>query len=241
MSWILEFLGVLLSPAVIPITLALTSAHASPLYMTLAPPLGTLCALTSWLTLTKTLYGAVNITTTFENWPMFTGCTVGLFVPLVLWLAMWPLHRRQPYDWDRLFLMQAAQPRPGDRAYEPGDVGDLGAEWCPAGLARAARNAKIVSAVMCLIFLVIIPFSLYGAGYVFSRKFFTGWTVVVFIWSWLAAAVIWCLPIWEARKSFAAVVRGIVGAKSASNSDSSELGAAEEKDLSNVSDREIAP
>jgi hypothetical protein len=34
--------------------------------------------------------------------------------------------------------------------------------------------------------------------------------VVVFIWSWVAALLIWCLLIWEARTSFAAVFRGLI-------------------------------
>lgn len=222
MGWVLEFLGVVLGPAVIPITLAVNSAHASPRFMEIAAPVGTVCGLVSWLGSTKGVYGAVNITTTYENWPMFIGCTVGLFVPLLIWLVMWPLHK-DPYDWDKLFHMQAAQPRPGDRSYEPGDVSDLGGDWDPAGLARASRNAKIVSAVMCLIFLIIIPFSLYGTGYIMSRDFFIGWTVVVFFWAWVAAATIWTLPIWEARHTFASVFRGIISGKRASDNNGSDV------------------
>lgn len=123
---------------------------------------------------------------------------------------MWPLHRT-PYDWDRLFLMQPLEPRPGDKMYSREDVADIGDDWDPAGLARASRNAKIVSSVMVLIFLVIIPFSLYGSGYIFSRNFFTAWTVVVFIWSFVAAGLIWFLPLWQAREMWMNVVRGVLG------------------------------
>jgi hypothetical protein len=214
MGWILEFIGVVLGSAVIPITLAVNSAHASPLWMQISAPIGTACGMAAWLGTTKGMYGTVNVTTTFENWPMFAGCIVSLFVPLLLWLAMWPLHKTA-YDWDRLFLMQSLQPRPGDKIYTHDDDKDLGVDWDPAGLARASRNAKIVSVILCLIFLIIIPFSLYGSHYIFSRKFFIGWTVVVFIWSWCAALLIWCLPIWEARATLIAVVRGIFGGKKA--------------------------
>lgn len=210
MGWVLEFLGVVLGSAVIPITFAVNSAHASPLWMTISPPIGTACSLIAWLTLTKSMYGAVNVTTTFENWPMFAGCTTGLFVPLVLWLAMWPLHKK-PYDWDQLFLMQALHPRAGDKVYTHDDDKDLGHDWNLAALSRASRNAKIVSAILCAIFLIIIPFSLYGTGYIMSRKFFIGWTVVVFLWSFAAALTIWCLPVWESRRTFANVFKGLLG------------------------------
>lgn len=123
---------------------------------------------------------------------------------------MWPLHRT-PYDWDRLFLMQPLEPRPGDKMYLHEDVMDIGDDWDPVGLARASKNAKIVSSVMVLIFLVIIPFSLYGSGYIFSRNFFTAWTVVVFIWSFVAAGLIWFLPLWQAREMWMNVVRGVLG------------------------------
>ncbi|KAI0143392.1 hypothetical protein BJ166DRAFT_629762 [Pestalotiopsis sp. NC0098] len=210
MGWILEFLGVALGSAVVPIILAVNSAYVSPAYMSFAAPVGSICALASWLGSAKGMYGEVTVTTLYENWVMFIGCTVGLFVPLIIYAAMWPLHRT-PYDWDRLFLMQPLEPRPGDKMYSREDVADIGDDWDPVGLARASRNAKIVSSVMVLIFLIIIPFSLYGSGYIFSRNFFTAWTVVVFIWSFVAAGLIWFLPLWQARKMWMNVVRGVLG------------------------------
>ncbi|KAI1869975.1 uncharacterized protein JN550_005565 [Neoarthrinium moseri] len=210
MGWILEFLGVLLGPAVIPIILAVNSAHVSPAYMTYSAPIGSTCALVSWIVTAKGMFGAVTVDTLYENWSMFVGCTVGLFVPLIIYFAMWSLHRT-PYDWDQLFLMQALEPRPGDKVYSYDDTTDLGDDWDPPALAKASRRAKIVSLVLVLVFLIIIPFSLYGTGYTFSRNFFTGWTVVVFLWSWVAAAVIWFLPLWQARKTWLGVMRAALG------------------------------
>ncbi|KUJ16990.1 uncharacterized protein LY89DRAFT_646074 [Mollisia scopiformis] len=205
MGWILEFLGVVLGPAVFPITLGVTSSHVSPIFMTYAPPIGTVCALAAWLGCTKGMYGTINVTTTFENWPMFAGCLVGLMIPLLIWLAMRPFTKA--YDWDLLFLMA------GDRSFTLEDDESLGLDWNPQELARASFLAKTVSAVLCLIFLVLIPFPMYGTGYIMSRKFFTGWTVVVFIWSWSAALLIWCLPIWQSRAAFGRILAGMLGRK----------------------------
>ncbi|KAF2763883.1 hypothetical protein EJ03DRAFT_283216 [Teratosphaeria nubilosa] len=238
MGWILEFLGVLLGAAVVPIVLAVNSAHVSPQYMVFAAPTGTACAFASWLGLTKGMYGSINVTTTFENWPMFCGCTVSLFVPLIIWLAMWPYHTKA-YDWAKLFRMEAAQPRPGDLSFEPDDNSDLG-DWDPIGLARASRNAKIVSLVLCLIFLILIPFSLYGTGYIFSRAFFTAWTVVVFVWCWVAALLIWCMPVWEARASFRAIAHGIWGGKTMPESPSAAPNG-REKTVPRITGEEVEP
>lgn len=210
MGWILEFLGVVLGSAVVPITLAVTSAHVSPYYTTWAAPIGTICGLAAWLGVTKGMYSEINVTTTFENWPMFAGCVVSLFLPLVIWLAMRPFVRTA-YDWDLLFLMIPAQPREGDISYTHDDDESLGLDWDPKELARASMMAKTVTAVLCLIFLVIIPFPMYGAGYIMSRKFFTGWTVVVFIWSWIAALLIWCMPIWQSREPLGKAIKGLFG------------------------------
>jgi hypothetical protein len=84
MGLILEFTGVVLGSAVIPITLAVTSAHVSPYLTTYAAPIGTISGLAAWLGVTKGVYGEVNITTTFENWTMFAGCLVSLMVPLLI-------------------------------------------------------------------------------------------------------------------------------------------------------------
>ncbi len=209
MGWLLEFIGVLLSSAVLPIVMAINSNHVSPVFMAIAPPTGTMCAIISWLVSARVMYGAVNMDTTYENWPMFIGCVFGLFTPLLMWAVWYPF--TTPYDWDQLFTMRAVQPHANDHTYELDDVADLGDDWHPAGLAKASRDAKIVCVVLIIIFLIIIPFSLYGTGYIFSRGFFTGWTVIVFIWAWVAALLIWIMPIYEARHTWYNIVRALAG------------------------------
>ena len=209
MGWILEFVGVVVGSAVIPITMAVTSAHVSPHFTTWAPPIGTICGICTWLALTKGIYGDINVDTTFENWPMFGGCLVSLTIPLIMWLCMRPFVKA-PYDWDLLFLMIPRHPRPGDVSYtHDDDDNSLGLDWDPKELSRASFMAKTVSGVLCLIFLIIIPFPMYGSGYIMSRKFFTGWTVLVFIWSWTAALLIWCMPVWQSRGPLIKVAKGI--------------------------------
>ena len=207
MGWMLEFIGVVCGAAVVPITLALISARVTPLYMIISAPVSTIAGVAAWLGTTKGMFGTIDITTTFDNWSMFAGCITSLCLPMVIWLVMLPF--TPSYDWDRLFCMEALEPRPGDAVRQRGDESDLGADWDAVALRAAGVRAKWISGVLCLIFLVIIPFSLYGSGYVFSRGFFTGWMVIVFLWSWTAALLIWCLPIWESRKQLWKVISGV--------------------------------
>lgn len=214
MGWILEFVGVFVGSAVFPITLALTSSHVSYLFMTYAPPIGTVCGVAAWLGCTKGMFDTVNIDTTYENWPMFSGCLVSLMIPLLIWIATRPF--TPAYDWDHLFLMIPRQPRAGDETFSHEDDESLGLDWDPTELARASFIAKTISGVLCLIFLVLVPFPMYGTGYVMSRGFFTGWTVVVFVWAWCAAILILCLPIWQSRMAFARIFKGILGMRKVS-------------------------
>jgi hypothetical protein len=63
-----------------------------------------------------------------------------------------------------------------------------------------------------LIWLAMCPFvARYDWDLLMSRKFFTGWTVVVFIWSWCAALLIWDKPVWQSRGPLVAAARGIFG------------------------------
>jgi hypothetical protein len=141
---------------------------------------------------------------------MLAGCLVSLMVPLLICACMRPFVLT-PYDWDLLFLMIPAQPRAGDVSYTHDDDESLGLDWDPKELARASKMVKTISDVLCLIFLVIIPFPMYGAGYIMSKKFFTGWTVVVFIWSWCAALLIWIMPVWQSRGPVFRTVKGVFG------------------------------
>ena len=47
-----------------------------------------------------------------------------------------------------------------------------------AKLLRASKIAKAMTVILTLALLVLWPMPMYGSGYIFSKKFFTGWVVV---------------------------------------------------------------
>lgn len=77
-------------------------------------------------------------------------------------------------------------------------------------LHRASRISWILTASLTLIFLVLWPMPLYGTGYVFSKKFFTGWCVVGILWLFFSAGCVGLYPLWEGRKSMARTSKGII-------------------------------
>lgn len=50
---------------------------------------------------------------------------------------------------------------------------------------------------------------LYGSGYVFSKKFFTGWVVVGILWLFCSCFCVGLYPLWEGRHSMSNTFRGI--------------------------------
>ncbi|KAJ4361273.1 hypothetical protein N0V95_002042 [Ascochyta clinopodiicola] len=70
-------------------------------------------------------------------------------------------------------------------------------------LKRAGLKALVMALALCLAFLILWPIPMYGSRYIFSKQFFTGWIVVVFLWAFFAAIAITCTPIWEGRKDIA--------------------------------------
>jgi len=77
-------------------------------------------------------------------------------------------------------------------------------------LKRASVIAKSLTAFMTVALLVLWPMPLYGTGYVFSRRFFTGWVSVGILWLFCSAFCVGLYPLWEGRRSMLGTVRMIV-------------------------------
>ena len=94
----------------------------------------------------------------------------------------------------------------------PGAVGLTAAENAAEqkSLARSSLIAKSMTAVLTLCLLILWPMPMYGSGYVFSKKFFTGWVVVGILWLFCSAGAVGVYPLWEGRASMAHTFRGIV-------------------------------
>ena len=82
-------------------------------------------------------------------------------------------------------------------------------------LLRASKIAKMTTAAMTLVLLVLWPMPLYGTGYIFSQKFFSGWVIVGIIWLLCSSVAVGLYPLWEGRASmarnFGGMLRDITG------------------------------
>lgn len=68
-------------------------------------------------------------------------------------------------------------------------------------LLKASFIAKTMTVVLTLSLLILWPMPMYGTGYVFSEKFFTGWVVVGILWLFMSIFMVGLYPVFEGRHS----------------------------------------
>lgn len=76
-------------------------------------------------------------------------------------------------------------------------------------LKRASKIAGYLCLFLCIAMLVVWPMPMYGSKYVFSKRFFTGWVVVGFIWIFFTAFMVIIFPLYEGREGIYTSLRGI--------------------------------
>ncbi|AOW02940.1 Sodium:solute symporter family-domain-containing protein [Yarrowia lipolytica] len=76
-------------------------------------------------------------------------------------------------------------------------------------LDKYAKISRIITIVMAVCLLVLWPMTMYGTGYVFSKKFFTGWVAVGFVWIFFSTIMVIIYPLWESRQGIFETLRGL--------------------------------
>ncbi|ODV80910.1 uncharacterized protein CANTADRAFT_48263 [Suhomyces tanzawaensis NRRL Y-17324] len=76
-------------------------------------------------------------------------------------------------------------------------------------LARSFKIVVAVCVVLTLCLIILWPMPMYGTSYIFSKKFFTGWIVVLFIWIFFTLFMVVIYPVWEGREGLRDTFRGI--------------------------------
>ncbi|CZR52802.1 uncharacterized protein PAC_02679 [Phialocephala subalpina] len=181
----------------------------------LSPLISSAAAIAAWLATAYTHYGSVTIATTSESLPLVAGNMVSLCGPIILTPLVTYLGPDN-YDWELLKgikQMDDAGEPPAILSSTPQALEAVtDKEHHDKGLLLRARKWSIIASVaMTLAYLILWPIPMYGTSYVFSKGFFKGWIVFVFLWAFYASSVITLLPIWEGRHSIKYFVLFMVG------------------------------
>ncbi|OLL24303.1 putative urea active transporter 1 [Neolecta irregularis DAH-3] len=206
------FTKTILMPQVLPAALTLLWKRQSLLAAVLSPPLGLLCALCTWLGVTKQKYGEISIETSGQkqvclgpevltsSGPMIAGNAVALLSP-IMFIAVLTLIKPDNYDFESMRRISLV---------DDVDKRDMMADATTgAALARASQIAKIISIALTLILIVIWPLPLYATGYVFSKGFFSAWIVVGNAWIIFSLFAVGLFPVWQGRNAIMTMIKSM--------------------------------
>lgn len=79
-----------------------------------------------------------------------------------------------------------------------------------AKLKKSALIARSITVFMALALIILWPMPMYGTGYIFTEKFFTGWVAVGIFWLFCSTAAVGIFPLVQGRKTFARTVKSMV-------------------------------
>jgi hypothetical protein len=217
MGYLYLLMGVIISAAVLPATLTLMWSKQNWWAATFTPPLGFLCALIAWLVTAQKEGGELSVATTGANNPMLAGNVVALLSPLIFVPVFTYAFGPQNYDWISMKAIRKGDDHDLalaahiDLELVPGQRRDsvVAEEEEQAKLLKASKIARYMTVFMTLALLILWPMPMYGSGYVFSKKFFTGWVVVGILWMFCSSFAVGLYPLWEGRKTSAHTFKSI--------------------------------
>ncbi|KAG5421700.1 DUR3 [Candida metapsilosis] len=234
MGFLYELMGIIIGGAVLSSAMTILSAKQNWHAATFTPPIATALAIMAWLVVCKTKFGTISYDNLFEDDSMLTGNVVALLFPLITVPVFTLIFKPQNFNWRLLEtritrvdedeeLMEATK---SDNFNDDEKLAPVKSQITVMAsqlveeqrenytkeqetLHRAFKRCVAVCLFLTVSLLVIWPMPLYGSKYIFSRKFFTGWVVVFFIWIWYTVFQVIVYPVWEGRHSLFHTGRGI--------------------------------
>ncbi|KAF2673037.1 urea active transporter [Microthyrium microscopicum] len=211
MGYIYVMMGVIISSAVLPATLTLMWKDMNWIAAAFSPILGLIVALIAWLVTAKTNCGTLDVACTGSNYPMLAGNVAALLSPMVFVPVLTFAFGKQNYDW--VSMKEIRKGDDHDLAAKAGmDLENLPGERRQSVIEAEAENTKLnkafkiaasMTVVMTLALLILWPMPMYGSGYIFSKKFFTGWVAVGILWLFCSSFAVGIFPVFQGRKTIA--------------------------------------
>ncbi|KAL1952743.1 hypothetical protein VTO42DRAFT_4300 [Malbranchea cinnamomea] len=218
MGYLYLLIGVNISSAVVPVASSLILKDQNWIAAAFSPILGLVCSITAWLVTAKKEYGVLTVETTGANHPMLAGNVAALLSPVIFVPILTFAFGRQNYDWESMRnirladdadIVPTAQDDKGitSRAIS---AAEIQTEEEVKKLNRTAKIARILTVSVTICLLILWPMPMYGSSYVFSKRFFTGWVTVGFIWLFGTTFGVVLYPLWEGKSTMKRTVTGIL-------------------------------
>ena len=211
LGWLYLWMGCVIGGGVVPLALTICWSKTSKAGATWSPLIGLGAGLTAWLVTTASLYPEITISTSGENYPMLAGNLVSIGVGGIS-VLVWTFFKPENYDFEgtRSIGFELSLGAQVDPAAEPQMLAPRAdADIDQVALQKAFRTAAWASLILTIILVILIPLTLFGTQYVYSKGFFTGWVVIAIIWTFLSAFAVVLYPIFESRAALKIIVTGM--------------------------------
>ncbi|KAF4595192.1 urea active transporter [Ophiocordyceps camponoti-floridani] len=221
LGYLYLLMGVIISSGVIPAVLTLLWSRQNRWAATFSPIIGTCCAIVAWLITARKTCGRLDVECTGSNDAMLVGNLTALLSPLVLVPVLCLIFGFDRYDWVSMAAIRRADDADvldhasldDEARRELTRAREVDAYTERRQLDRAFKVACFVTISMTLALLILWPMPMYGTGYIFSVRFFTGWVAVGIAWIFGSLIAIGLYPLWESRATLVRVVRSMMKGK----------------------------
>jgi Na+/proline symporter len=209
LNYLYSLMGVISSPAVVPIALTLTWRKQSSFAAISGCVVGLLAGVGVWLGVTRSLYVDLTIDTTGKNYPMLAGNLASLIASGLITVII-SLLKPDNFDFNetKTKLQQLTDDEiegvtVAERYEDP-------IEHDEERLKKATRFAVLSSVALTIILVIIWPIPMYLSHYIFSPAFFTFWVAISMIWALCATVAIALYPIFESRAGIVTLCVGMI-------------------------------
>ncbi|OAA60291.1 Sodium/solute symporter [Niveomyces insectorum RCEF 264] len=219
-GFLITAIGIFVDSMIVPMACTIMWSKQSTLAAIFVPIASSVAGILAWFLTAHTHFGVISIDTLNQNLPLVAGNIMSLTAPLVL-TPLVTYIRPQNFDWN---LFKTAIKRGDDEHITVGghlaDSAEATAilaerqrheEETDAFLIKSRNRVLYLSCFLTLALTILWPVPMYASGYIFSKRFFTGWAVVLFLWAFGAALVITLLPIYEGRETILRTFQVAVG------------------------------
>jgi SSS family transporter len=193
-------MGIIIGSAVAPITIAVVWKKANKVAATSAAVAGLACGVGSWLATASMLYGEITIASTGQNAPLLVGNVVAISVGALISIGG-SLARPENFNFE---VMKQRILVVDDRIRSM-----IEHDTDEKFLKKAAQFSYRYAIALTLALVVAWPLPLYFSGHVFSMATYHVWIGLAVAWAAGAAAIVILLPLIEARRGIAEVLRRI--------------------------------
>lgn len=223
LTWVLTVLGVIVGGAALPVGMILLWRPMSTVAAIGAPWIGFMCGVVVWFVTAWKRMGAITVATTGDTTNALAGnlASFGIgFIMAVLLTFLFPkkhtflemnaitgipadpasapehpLSEKEARDMATK-SDEPVTPAPATRNELVDYLESNNMQPMDADLAKKSeRIALVANGIFFFGAVILVPFTLFGTGYVYSKSFFTGWVVVSFIWVWTSVVICVVYPV----------------------------------------------